>query len=57
MIDYQKQQLYYKALLEKNPEYDGIFYVGVKTIGVFCHTTSPAKKPTFENCEFFEKAT
>lgn len=56
MIDYRKQQRYYKALLEKNPEYDGIFYVGVKTTGVFCHATCPAKKPKFENCAFFQTA-
>jgi len=56
MIDYRKQRIYYKALLEKNPEYDGVFYVGVKTTGVFCHATCPAKKPKFENCEFFETA-
>jgi len=56
MIDRRKQQLYYKALLEKKPEYDGVFYVGVKTTGIFCHASCPAKKPQFENCEFFETA-
>lgn len=54
MIDDRKQHLYYKALLEKNPEYDGVFYVGVKSTGVFCHPTCPARKPKFKNCEFFE---
>lgn len=47
---------YYQALLDKNPEYEGIFYVGVKTTGVFCRPTCPARKPKFENCEFFETA-
>ena len=32
------------------------FYVGVKTTGVFCRPTCPAKKPKFENCEFYKTA-
>ena len=55
MNNHTKQD-YYKALLERNPEYDGVFYVGVKTTGVFCHATCPARKPKFENCEFFSSA-
>lgn len=49
-------QEYYQALIEKNSEYDGIFYVGVKTTDVFCRPTCPARKPKFENCLFFETA-
>jgi AraC family transcriptional regulator, regulatory protein of adaptative response / methylated-DNA-[protein]-cysteine methyltransferase len=47
-------QRYYQALLEKNSEYEGLFYVGVRTTGVFCRPTCPAPKPKFDNCEFFE---
>lgn len=47
---------YYQALLNKNTKYEGIFYVGVKTTGVFCRPTCPARKPKFEHCEFFETA-
>ena len=47
---------YYQALLECSPEYEGLFYVGVKTTGIFCRPTCPARKPKFENCEFFETA-
>ena len=56
MISPSKKKLFYKALLEKNSEYEGIFYVGVKTTGVFCRPTCPARKPKFENCEFFNAA-
>lgn len=56
MISKDKSKIYYKALLEKKAEYEGLFYVGVKTTGVFCRPTCPAKKPKFENCEFFETA-
>ena len=51
-----KKQEFYKALIEKNSNYDGIFFVGVKTTGVFCHATCTAKKPKFENCNFFSSA-
>lgn len=47
---------YYQALLNKDSKYDGIFYVGVKTTGIFCRPTCPARKPKFENCEFFVNA-
>lgn len=56
MITAKAQKEYYQALLEKNTEYEGIFYVGVKTTGVFCRPSCPARKPKFENCEFFQTA-
>jgi AraC family transcriptional regulator of adaptative response/methylated-DNA-[protein]-cysteine methyltransferase len=56
MITRKNQKEYYQALLDKNPDYEGVFYVGVKTTGVFCRPTCPARKPKFENCEFFETA-
>ena len=56
MMRAENKPEYYQALLDKNPEYEGIFYVGVKTTSVFCRPTCPARKPKFENCEFFETA-
>jgi AraC family transcriptional regulator of adaptative response/methylated-DNA-[protein]-cysteine methyltransferase len=56
MINLKTKNKYYKALLEKKSEYEGLFYVGVKTTGIFCRPTCPAKKPKFENCEFFTTA-
>ncbi len=47
------QKEYYQALLEKNSAYEGVFYVGVKTTGIFCRPGCPARKPKFEHCEFF----
>lgn len=52
----ETRQKYYQALIDKNTDYEGIFYVGVKTTGVFCRPTCPARKPKIENCEFFETA-
>lgn len=56
MITLKKKKEYYQALLDKNSEYEGVFFVGVKTTGVFCRPTCPARKPKFENCEFFISA-
>lgn len=47
---------YYKALVEKDSGYEGIFFAGILTTGVFCRPTCPARKPKFENCEFFKTA-
>lgn len=49
-------QTYYQALLDRNSDYEGRFFVGVKTTGVFCRPTCPARKPKFENCEFYQTA-
>lgn len=52
----ERKKEFYAALIEKNSDYEGVFYVGVKTTGVFCRPTCPARKPKFENCEFYENA-
>lgn len=56
MITAELKKEYYRALLDKDTEYEGVFYVGVKTTGVFCRPTCPARKPKFDHCEFFESA-
>lgn len=56
MLSPKQKELYYQALLAKNTDYEGVFYVGVKTTGVFCRPTCPARKPKLEHCEFFETA-
>jgi AraC family transcriptional regulator, regulatory protein of adaptative response / methylated-DNA-[protein]-cysteine methyltransferase len=56
MITAEMKSEYYQALLDKNSEYEGVFFVGVKTTGVFCRPTCPARKPKFINCEFFYHA-
>lgn len=44
---------WYQALLERDSEYTGVFYVGVKTTGVFCIAVCRARKPKRENVEFY----
>lgn len=56
MLNTRKHQEYYHALLSRKTAYEGVFYVGVKSTGVFCRPTCPARKPRIENCEFFKTA-
>ncbi len=44
------------AFLHRDASYEGVFYTGVRTTGVFCHPTCPAKKPRPENVQFFATA-
>ena len=46
----------YTALLNKDSSFEGIFFVGVKTTGVFCRPTCTARKPKEENVDFFSSA-
>lgn len=56
MLSAETKDRYYHALLAKDTAYEGVFFVGVTTTGVFCRPTCPARKPKFQNCEFFENA-
>jgi len=42
-----------RAFRNRDGSYDGIFYVAVRTTGVFCRPSCPARKPLPENVEFF----
>jgi AraC family transcriptional regulator of adaptative response/methylated-DNA-[protein]-cysteine methyltransferase len=44
----------YQALVEKDAAYDGAFFAGVKTTGIFCRTTCTARKPKPENVHFYD---
>ena len=46
----------YKALLARDPRFDGIFFVGVKTTGVYCRPICPVKPPKEINCLFYNSA-
>jgi len=47
------QDTLYRALLNKDSSFEGIFIVGVRTTGIFCRPTCTARKPKKENTEFF----
>ena len=43
----------YRALVNRDSSFEGIFFVGVRTTGIFCRPTCSAKKPARMNVDFF----
>ena len=43
----------YNASFNKDASFEGVFWMGVKTTGIFCRPTCTARKPKPENVEFF----
>lgn len=46
---------YYDAMLARDYRFDGKFFVGVRTTGIYCRPICPAR-PKIENVEFFPSA-
>lgn len=46
----------YRALVEKDSTYEGIFFAAIRTTGIFCRPSCRARKPKRENVEFFATA-
>src|SRR2546421_12808582 len=42
----------YRALVNRDSSFEGIFFVGVRTTGIFCRPTCAAKKPARQNVDF-----
>jgi AraC family transcriptional regulator of adaptative response/methylated-DNA-[protein]-cysteine methyltransferase len=43
----------YNALVRKDKSFEGLFFVGVKTTGIFCRPSCTARKPKKENVIFY----
>src|SRR5204863_9330812 len=46
----------YRALVNRDSSFEGIFFVGVRTTGIFCRPTCSAKKPARTNVDSFATA-
>ena len=46
----------YEAVLNCDPNYDGIFFYGVKSTGIFCRPSCRSKSPKRENVRYFSSA-
>ncbi len=46
----------YEAMTARDPRFDGRFFVGVRTTGVYCRSICPAPTPKRPNCRFFASA-
>lgn len=44
----------YSALAARDRRFDGVFYVGVTSTGIYCRPVCTAKTPKAANCRFFD---
>jgi len=47
----------YRALCTRDRRFDGRFFTGVTSTGVYCRPVCPARTPKSDNCRFFPHAT
>lgn len=45
----------YRALVARDARFDGRFFVGVTTTGVYCRPICPARTPRADRCKFFTR--
>ncbi len=46
----------YAALLARDARFDGVFFVGVSTTGIYCRPICVARTPRRDRCTFFRLA-
>jgi AraC family transcriptional regulator, regulatory protein of adaptative response / methylated-DNA-[protein]-cysteine methyltransferase len=46
------ENIFWRAMRENDVRFDGVFFVGVKTTGIYCRPTCRARLPKRENVEF-----
>jgi len=46
----------YRALRSRDRRFDGRFFIGVRTTGIFCRPICPAPPPRFANCTYWPSA-
>jgi AraC family transcriptional regulator, regulatory protein of adaptative response / methylated-DNA-[protein]-cysteine methyltransferase len=44
----------WEAVITRDPRFDGQFYLGVKTTGIYCRPTCPARRPLRKNVTFYD---
>ncbi len=52
----EKIQEFYRAVETRDPRYDGRFFYGVRTTGVYCRPVCGSRTPLAENVQFFSSA-
>jgi AraC family transcriptional regulator, regulatory protein of adaptative response / DNA-3-methyladenine glycosylase II len=50
------QKHFYEALIARDRRFDGVFFVGIKTTGIYCRPVCPSRRPQQRHCEFFRLA-
>lgn len=52
----QQHEIYERARLARDARFDGQFYIGVVTTGIYCRPICPANPPKSENVSFYPSA-
>jgi len=52
----QQQTIFERARLSRDARFDGQFFIGVKTTGIYCRPICPAVAPKSENVAFYPSA-
>jgi AraC family transcriptional regulator of adaptative response / DNA-3-methyladenine glycosylase II len=47
---------YYRALAARDRRFDGVFFVGVTSTGIYCRPVCTARTPRHDRCRFFNNA-
>lgn len=51
-----ENEIFERARLSRDPRFDGRFFIGVKTTGIYCRPVCPANAPKSENVVFYRTA-
>lgn len=54
-VKQMKEELMWRGVIECNPDYDGRYFYGVKTTGVFCRPSCKSRNPKRDNIRYFER--
>lgn len=46
----------YQAVCDRDPRFDGRFFTGVRSTGIYCRPVCPARTPLRRSCQFFATA-
>ncbi len=50
------EDICYKALVANDPRFDGLFFVGVSSTGIYCRSVCPARNPHRNKCTYYPNA-
>jgi AraC family transcriptional regulator of adaptative response / DNA-3-methyladenine glycosylase II len=52
----KNRRRFYRALVARDRRFDGVFFVGVTSTGIYCRPICTVKAPKEANCRFFDTA-
>jgi AraC family transcriptional regulator of adaptative response / DNA-3-methyladenine glycosylase II len=55
-VDIEDTEACYRAVKSRDRRFDGVFYTGVRTTGIYCRPSCPALTPQQRNVVFFRSA-